>query len=57
MSLAGFDHVFASAVEVNLTGGLTILVAPLIVTALLEIVAKVDDPHRRAKDLQDKGSA
>jgi predicted nucleotidyltransferase len=53
MSLAGFDHVFASAVEVNLTGGLTIHVAPPIVTALLKIIAWVDDPYRRAKDLQD----
>jgi predicted nucleotidyltransferase len=52
MSLAGFDHVFASAVEVNLTG-LTIRVAPPIVTALLKIIAWVDDPYRRAKDLQD----
>src|SRR6185312_3110331 len=53
MSLAGFDHVFASAVEVNLPGGMTIRVAPPIVTALLKIIAWVDDPYRRAKDLQD----
>jgi predicted nucleotidyltransferase len=53
MSLAGFDHVFTSAVEVNLTGGMTIRVAPPIVTALLKIIAWVDDPYRRAKDLQD----
>ena len=53
MSLAGFDHVFASAVEVNLTGGFTIRVAPPLVTALLKIIAWVDDPYRRAKDLQD----
>ena len=38
MSLAGFDHVFASAVEVNLPGGMTIRVAPPIVTALLKII-------------------
>ena len=53
MSLAGFDHVFARAVEVRLTGGMTIRVAPPIVTVLLKIVAWVDDPYRRAKDLQD----
>jgi predicted nucleotidyltransferase len=53
MSLAGFDHVFTSAVEVNLPGRLTIRVAPPLVTALLKIIAWVDDPYRRAKDLQD----
>jgi predicted nucleotidyltransferase len=53
MSLAGFDHVFNSAVEVNLPGGLTIRVAPPIVTALLKMIAWVDNPYRRAKDLQD----
>jgi predicted nucleotidyltransferase len=53
MSLAGFDHVFAGAVDVNLPGGMTIRVAPPIVTALLKIIAWVDDPYRRAKDLQD----
>jgi predicted nucleotidyltransferase len=53
MSLAGFDHVFAEAVEVHLPGGMTIRVAPPIVTAILKIVAWVDDPYRRAKDLQD----
>jgi predicted nucleotidyltransferase len=53
MSLAGFDHVFTSSVEVNLPGGMTIRVAPPIVTAPLKIVAWVDDPYRRAKDRQD----
>ena len=53
MSLAGFEHVFAQAVEVHLPGGMTIRVAPPIVTALLKIIAWVDDPYRRAKDLQD----
>ena len=53
MSLAGFEHVFAQAVEVHLPEGLTIRVAPPIVTALLKIIAWVDDPYRRAKDLQD----
>ncbi len=53
MSLAGFNHVFAGAVAVQLPGGLTIRVAPPIVTTLLKIIAWMDDPWRRAKDLQD----
>ena len=53
MSLAGFEHVFAHAIEVHLPGGVAIRVAPPIVTALLKIIAWVDDPYRRAKDLQD----
>jgi len=53
MSLAGFDHVFANAAEVSLTGGPTIRVAPPVVTALLKIIAWVEDPYRRAKDLHD----
>jgi predicted nucleotidyltransferase len=53
MSLAGFEHVFARAVEVHLPAGLVIRVAPPIVTTLLKIIAWVDDPYRRAKDLQD----
>ena len=53
MSLAGFEHVFAHAIEVHLSGGMTIRVAPPIVTALLKIIAWVDDAYRRAKDLQD----
>jgi hypothetical protein len=38
---------------VDLPGGLSIRVAPPIVTALLKIIAYVEDPYRRAKDLQD----
>jgi predicted nucleotidyltransferase len=53
MSLAGFDHVFAAAVELHLPAGTRLRVAPPIVTTLLKIIAYVDDPHRRAKDLQD----
>jgi predicted nucleotidyltransferase len=53
MSLAGFEHVFARAVEVHLKGGIPLRVAPPIVTCLLKIIAWVDDPYRRAKDLQD----
>jgi predicted nucleotidyltransferase len=53
MSLAGFDHVFADAVEMELSIGTRIRVAPPIVTTLLKIIAYVEDPYRRAKDLQD----
>jgi predicted nucleotidyltransferase len=53
MSLSGFDHVFASAIEMDLSADTHIRVAPPSVTALLKIIAYVDDPHRRAKDLQD----
>ncbi|HXB70827.1 MAG TPA: hypothetical protein VNY05_21515 [Candidatus Acidoferrales bacterium] len=53
MSLAGFDHVFAHAVPVQMSGGLSLRVAPPAVTALLKIVAYMEDPYRRAKDLQD----
>ena len=53
MSLAGFDHVFTRAVEMELTAGMRVRVAPPIVTTLLKIIAYVEDPHRRAKDLQD----
>jgi predicted nucleotidyltransferase len=45
--------VFARAVEVHLPAGLVIRVTPPIVTTLLKIIAWVDDPYRRAKDLQD----
>jgi predicted nucleotidyltransferase len=53
MSLAGFEHVFAHAIEVHLPGGMTIRVAPPIVTTLLKMIAWVDDAYRRAKDLHD----
>ena len=53
MSLAGFNHVFAKAVEIELAPGERIRVAPPLVTTLLKIIAYVEDPYRRAKDLQD----
>ena len=53
MSLAGFDHVFTSAVEMPLAEGLSIRVARPVVTVLLKIIAYMEDPHRRSKDLQD----
>lgn len=53
MSLSGFDHVFANAIEMDLSADVRIRVAPASVTALLKIIAYMDDPYRRAKDLQD----
>lgn len=53
MSLSGFDHVFASAIEMELAADVRIRVAPANVTALLKIIAYMDDPYRRAKDLKD----
>lgn len=53
MSLVGFDHVFADADEVELAPGLTLNVIPPDVLMLLKIVAFLDDPQRREKDLFD----
>ena len=53
MSLVGFDHVFARAVSVEFAPGVHFEVAPLPVIAILKIVAHLDDPYRRAKDLDD----
>jgi predicted nucleotidyltransferase len=53
MSLAGSDHVFTTAVEIRAAEGLRIRVAPPVVIALLKIIAYMEDPHQRAKDLQD----
>lgn len=53
MSLAGFENVFTNSVAVQLPGGVNIHVAPPAVTALLKIIAYMEDPYRRAKDLQD----
>ena len=53
MNLVGFDHVFAYAVSVEFAKDTMFLVAPPSVVALLKIVAHLDDPHRRAKDLLD----
>ncbi len=53
MSLAGFEHVFQSSVLTQLRPGAAIRVAPLPVVMLLKIVAYMDAPYRRAKDLQD----
>jgi len=53
MSLSGFDHVFAHPVSVQFAPDTWFLVAPPSVVALLKIVAHLDDPFRRAKDLLD----
>ena len=53
LSLAGFYHVFASAVELDLTEKMRIRIAPPIVTVLLKMIAYMEDPYRRVKDLQD----
>jgi len=55
MSLVGFDHVFTRAVEIDLGANVRFGVAPPPVVALLKIVAYMDDPQRRRKDLQDLG--
>jgi predicted nucleotidyltransferase len=55
MSVVGFEHVFAEAVEKELTPNMVMKVAPLPVLALLKIVAYLDDPHGRSKDLEDLG--
>jgi predicted nucleotidyltransferase len=55
MSVVGFEHVFAEAVEKELAPETVLKVAPLHVLALLKIVAYMDDPHGRSKDLEDLG--
>jgi predicted nucleotidyltransferase len=55
MSLAGFEHVFALAVPVSFAEGVQYRVAPPSVIALLKIIAFMDDPHGRRKDLLDVG--
>jgi predicted nucleotidyltransferase len=53
MSLAGFEHVFADAVEFQIAEGLRAKVAPLGVLTLLKMAAYMDSPYERQKDLQD----
>jgi predicted nucleotidyltransferase len=53
MSLVGFDHVFATAQPVQLAPDLTLKVISSTALMLLKIVAFMDDPQRRAKDLDD----
>ena len=53
MSLFGFGHVFERAVEVEALDGKTVLVTPLDVLFLLKVVAYLDRPQAREKDLND----
>jgi len=53
MSLVGFDHVFATAQPVQFAPDLTLKVISSTALMLLKIVAFMDDPQRRAKDLDD----
>jgi len=53
MSLVGFEHVFATAQPVQLAPGLTLKVISSTTLMLLKIVAFMDDPQRRTKDLDD----
>src|SRR6266404_2278124 len=53
MSLVGFDHVFSEAQVVELTDRLSSKIVPPAVLMLLKIVAYLDDPTRREKDLSD----
>ena len=53
MSLIGFDHVFAKAVEMKVAPELRLKVIPLQVLFLLKIAAFLDDEQRRLKDLAD----
>jgi predicted nucleotidyltransferase len=53
MSLVGFDHAFAGVTSIEFAPTVHFNVAPLAVIALLKIVAHLDDPYRRAKDLID----
>ena len=53
MSLVGFDHVFSEAQPVEFADGLALPVIPPVVLMLLKIVAFMDNPHAREKDLSD----
>lgn len=53
MSLAGFDCAFEHAVEMQVSPEVSAKVIPPTVLLLLKVVSFLDDPHRRAKDLED----
>lgn len=53
MSLVGFNHVFADSIEHEFAPDLRIKVVPLPVLALLKILAYMDNPHARQKDIED----
>jgi predicted nucleotidyltransferase len=51
MSLEGFDHAFTEAQPITVANDLVLRVIPPVVLMLLKIIAYVDDPQRRGKDL------
>jgi predicted nucleotidyltransferase len=51
--LVGFEHVFANSELSQIADGVTVKVTPPVVLMLLKLVAYMDDPARRAKDLED----
>jgi predicted nucleotidyltransferase len=53
MSLVGFEHVFTSAQPVRFAPDLTLNVVSSTALMLLKVVAFMDDPPRRVKDLDD----
>jgi predicted nucleotidyltransferase len=53
MSLVGFEHVFTDAQPVEFSPDLTLNVVSSTALMLLKIVAFMDDPQRRVKDLDD----
>ena len=53
MNLTGFRHVFTTALPLEVEAGLEIQVAPLLVIALLKMVAWLDRPAERERDLED----
>ena len=55
MSLIGFEHALSNTVEIALARDLSIAVATLPVVALLKMVAYLDRPHERRRDLTDIG--
>lgn len=53
MDLTGFDYAFEHATEIELAPGLQVKAVPPPVLFLLKVVAYLDDPHQRRKDLED----
>lgn len=53
MSLMGFEHVFRDAVEQDIASGCRSMVIPPHVLGLLKIIAYLDHPALREKDLVD----
>ena len=53
MRLAGFQYVFREAISIGITPDVSIRAAPPHVLALLKILAHRENPHMRAKDLND----